>query len=60
MGFVKILAIWSTFYFISCFGIPQANDVNGGNVHEPRAYVPDAQVLDYVYHSHEELTKFLR
>ncbi|XP_073833465.1 carboxypeptidase D isoform X2 [Musca autumnalis] len=27
---------------------------------EPRAYVPDSQYLDFVYHNHEELTKFLR
>ncbi|KAH8304366.1 hypothetical protein KR059_007302 [Drosophila kikkawai] len=27
---------------------------------EPRAYMPDAQHLDFVYHDHEELTRFLR
>lgn len=27
---------------------------------EPRAYIPDSQYLDFVYHNHEELTKFLR
>ncbi|XP_068154518.1 carboxypeptidase D isoform X1 [Drosophila tropicalis] len=27
---------------------------------EPRAYSPDAQHLDFVYHDHEELTRFLR
>lgn len=27
---------------------------------EPRAYLPDAQNLDFVYHDHEELTRFLR
>ncbi|XP_058977860.1 carboxypeptidase D isoform X2 [Musca domestica] len=27
---------------------------------EPRAYVPDSQYLDFVYHNHEELTRFLR
>ncbi|XP_059223641.1 carboxypeptidase M isoform X2 [Stomoxys calcitrans] len=27
---------------------------------EPRAYIPDSQYLDFVYHNHEELTRFLR
>lgn len=27
---------------------------------EPRAYVPDAGQLDFVYHNHEAMTKFLR
>ncbi|XP_017156096.1 carboxypeptidase D isoform X2 [Drosophila miranda] len=27
---------------------------------EPRAYMPDSQNLDFVYHDHEELTRFLR
>ena len=27
---------------------------------EPRAYTPDSQLLDFVYHNHEELTRFLR
>lgn len=27
---------------------------------EPRAYIPDSQHLDFVFHNHEELTKFLR
>lgn len=27
---------------------------------EPRAYVPDSQYLNFVYHNHDELTKFLR
>lgn len=30
------------------------------NLTESRAYVPDAQYLDFVYHDHEEMTKFLR
>lgn len=27
---------------------------------EPRAYIPDAGLLDFVYHNHDEMTKFLR
>ncbi|XP_067639261.1 carboxypeptidase D isoform X3 [Eurosta solidaginis] len=27
---------------------------------EPRAYIPDSQYLDFVYHDHEDLTRFLR
>lgn len=27
---------------------------------EPRAYIPDAQNLDFVYHNHEDMTRFLR
>ena len=27
---------------------------------EPRAYIPDTQYLDFIYHNHDELTKFLR
>lgn len=27
---------------------------------EPRAYTPDVQLLDFVYHNHEEMTRFLR
>ncbi|XP_039958527.1 carboxypeptidase D isoform X2 [Bactrocera tryoni] len=27
---------------------------------EPRAYIPDSQYLDFVYHDHDELTRFLR
>ncbi|XP_059618759.1 carboxypeptidase M isoform X2 [Phlebotomus argentipes] len=35
---------------------------NGLNVSlpEPRAYIPDAHLLDFVYHNHEEMTRFLR
>ncbi|XP_030381385.1 carboxypeptidase D isoform X3 [Scaptodrosophila lebanonensis] len=38
--------------------------MNGGDLEaalpEPRAYIPDSQNLDFVYHDHEELTRFLR
>lgn len=27
---------------------------------EPRAYQPDIQLLDFVYHNHEDMTRFLR
>ena len=27
---------------------------------EPRAYIPDANKLDFKYHNHEEMTRFLR
>lgn len=27
---------------------------------EPRAYTPDVQLLDFVYHNHEDMTRFLR
>lgn len=27
---------------------------------EPRAYVPDAGLLDFVYHNHDDMTRFLR
>lgn len=31
-----------------------------GKLPEPRGYIPNTQYLDFVYHNHEELTKFLR
>lgn len=27
---------------------------------EPRAYIPEADKLDFVYHNHDEMTRFLR
>lgn len=27
---------------------------------EPRAYLPDAGALDFVYHDYDEMTRFLR
>ncbi|XP_041451356.1 carboxypeptidase D isoform X2 [Drosophila obscura] len=57
----------------SCHTPTSAKTVNpdGGELHlqqqqqlqalpEPRAYMPDSQNLDFVYHDHEELTRFLR
>ncbi|XP_055711754.1 carboxypeptidase M isoform X3 [Phlebotomus papatasi] len=40
----------------------EENYGNGLNVSlpEPRAYIPDAHLLDFVYHNHEEMTRFLR
>ncbi|GAB0096319.1 carboxypeptidase D [Sergentomyia squamirostris] len=40
----------------------EENYTNGLNVSlpEPRAYIPDAHLLDFVYHNHEEMTRFLR
>lgn len=34
------------------------NDFEG--LPEPRAYIPDAGLLDFVYHNHDDMTKFLR
>lgn len=34
------------------------NSYQNGSI--SRAYVPDAQFLDFVYHGHDEMTKFLR
>lgn len=34
------------------------NDFDG--LPEPRAYIPDAGLLDFVYHNHDDMTKFLR
>lgn len=31
-----------------------------GALPEPRAYIPDSQNLDFVYHNHEDMTRFLR
>lgn len=31
-----------------------------GALPEPRAYIPDAGLLDFVYHNHDDMTKFLR
>uniref|UniRef100_A0A1B0CR20 Peptidase M14 domain-containing protein n=2 Tax=Lutzomyia longipalpis TaxID=7200 RepID=A0A1B0CR20_LUTLO len=40
----------------------EENFASGLNVSlpEPRAYIPDAHLLDFVYHNHEEMTRFLR
>lgn len=45
-----------------CFAQLQLSGVNeyGGTLPEPRVYVPDAGQLDFVYHSHDTMTKFLR
>lgn len=32
----------------------------GTIVPEPRAYLPDAGALDFVYHDYDEMTRFLR
>ncbi|XP_055389602.1 carboxypeptidase M isoform X6 [Condylostylus longicornis] len=57
---VLVLFVWN------CFG-QSANELDANQQQqslfqqqEPRAYVPDAQYLDFVYHDHDELTRFLR
>ncbi|XP_037920515.1 carboxypeptidase M isoform X3 [Hermetia illucens] len=37
---------------------PTTEDYEG--VAQPRIYSPDSQTLDYVYHNHDEMTRFLR
>ncbi|XP_058064234.1 carboxypeptidase M isoform X2 [Anopheles bellator] len=33
---------------------------NASGAHEPRAYRPDVGELDFVYHNHDEMTRYLR
>lgn len=47
----------------ACSGVNsqlQLSNSEYGALPEPRGYVPDAGQLDFVYHSHETMTKFLR
>lgn len=33
---------------------------NNDEIANPRAYTPDAALLDFVYHDHDEMTRILR
>ncbi|XP_055844777.1 carboxypeptidase D isoform X2 [Episyrphus balteatus] len=46
------------FLFVYQCWAQSTNELDG--LPEPRAYVPDSQFLDFVYHDHDELTRFLR
>lgn len=39
---------------------PNIAAANDTSLPEPRAYTPDIHLLDFVYHNHEEMTRFLR
>lgn len=58
IGFI----IWTGILLLSIVSSKTIDDyATSSNVTaESRAYVPDAQFLDFVYHNHEEMTKFLR
>lgn len=43
-----------------CTGQSHIRDNDLVSLPEPRAYIPDADLLDFVYHNHDEMTKFLR
>ena len=40
--------------------VPTSAEELETKIPEPRAYIPDTQYLDFIYHNHDELTKFLR
>ncbi|KAM7350104.1 carboxypeptidase D isoform 2-T3 [Cochliomyia hominivorax] len=51
------------FMLCLCFGSDAQSDTHSqinSPLPEPRAYIPNSQYLDFVYHNHEELTRFLR
>lgn len=63
MGLWKFTIIYFAVYVFynenTCTGQSHL-DNNLDNLPEPRAYIPDAGLLDFVYHNHDEMTKFLR
>lgn len=40
--------------------VNNVNNYGGENFGLDRAYTPDVGLLDFVYHNHEDMTKFLR
>lgn len=66
MAFVQSFAVFlgaiALSLFMICLGsvdAQQFDNVNGFERTE-RAYTPDVGLLDFVYHNHDDMTKFLR
>ncbi|XP_037938393.1 carboxypeptidase D isoform X2 [Teleopsis dalmanni] len=55
----KTLSLIFLLYICHCLA-QTINELEDGTLPEPRAYVPDSQYLDFAYHDHDDLTRFLR
>lgn len=57
-----LLYVTQNAYCISNNGNWQNPDIAADTsvIPEPRAYLPDAGALDFVYHDYDEMTRFLR
>lgn len=60
VGQVILMLLYGCHYAYLSSAKTVNNDQLSMALPEPRAYLPDAQNLDFVYHDHEELTRFLR
>jgi Zinc carboxypeptidase len=56
LSILVLLASWATFIVCQTDHVSFQDDDSV----RPRAYVPDTHLLDFVYHDHEEMTRFLR
>jgi hypothetical protein len=59
LSILLLFVSWATFVVCQSEYVAFKDD-DSLDVVKPRAYVPDTHLLDFVYHGHDDMTRFLR